>query len=112
MFTVVAVSFTLAYLMILWFRTNAFVEYMNLLRLSNWFHIHEYVQLEREGYHGNYPMFLAEYYKDKFFVRLVTCPLRVSFWVGLGAALYIDSLNGLLCAPLILFFYFIFNKLG
>jgi hypothetical protein len=111
MVTVAAVSFVLGYLMLLWLRTDAFVEYMNLLKLDNWLHISEYNELHRAGYGGNYPMFLAEYYKDKFFVRLVTCPLCLSFWTGILSALYIDSFGGILCAPLILFFYLLFNKM-
>ena len=111
MCTVVTVSFVLGYLILLWLKTDAFIEYMNLLKLNNWFYIAEYNQLHREGYSGNYPDFLFEYYRDKFFVRLVTCPLCLSFWTGLVSALYIDSFGGLLCAPLILFSYLLFHKM-
>jgi hypothetical protein len=111
MLTIAAVSFALGYLVLLWFRTDAFVEYMNLLKLSKWFRVNEYNELHRAGYSGNYPMFLSEYYKDKFFVRLATCPLCLSFWIGIVAALYIDSFGGLLCAPLTLFFYLLFTKM-
>lgn len=111
MFTIAAVSFTLGYLILLWFRTDAFVEYMNLLRLSRWFHVAEYNQLRRDGYGGNFVTFLAEYYHDKFLVRLLICPLCLSFWSGIISALYMDSFHGLLCSPLILFSYLLFTKM-
>jgi len=111
MLTVVAVSFIISYLMILWYRTNAFVEYVNLLKLSKWFHVADYAELQRAGYGGNYVSFLAEYYSDKFFVRLVTCSLCLSFWAGGISALFLGSLGGLLCPPLILFFFSLFNRM-
>jgi hypothetical protein len=111
MFMIAAVALMLGYLMLLWLKTDAFAEYMNLFRLNKWLHIDEYNQLHQEGYSGNYPDFLFEYYRDKFIVRLVTCPLCLSFWTGLFAALYVDSFSGILCAPLILFSYLLFNKM-
>lgn len=111
MLTIAAVSFTLGYMMLLWLKTDAFVEYMNLLRMGNCLHINEYNELHREGFGGNYVEFLLEYYRDKFFVRLATCPLCLSFWLGIISALYIDSITALLCAPLILFSYLLFNKM-
>lgn len=111
MCTIAAVAFMLGYLIFLWLKTDAFAEYMNLLKLNNWLRLDEYNQLHREGYSGNYPDFLVEYCRDKFLVRLVTCPLCLSFWTGCASALYIDSFSGLLCAPLILFSYLLFNKM-
>lgn len=108
---IAAVSLVLGYLMLLWLRTNAFVEYMTLFRLESMFHVAEYNELHKHGYGGNYTEFLIEYYNDKFIVRLLTCPLCLSFWTGIVAALYIDAIGGLVCAPLILFFYLLFNKM-
>jgi hypothetical protein len=71
----------------------------------------EYKQLEKEGYGGNYVSFLSEYYRDKFFVRLVICPLCLSFWLGNIAAISLGIRENYAMAPAVLLFYLIFNKL-
>lgn len=105
------VAVILSYFMVIWFKTNAFVEYMTVFRLTRLFHIAEYNQLHRDGYEGSYLDFLSEYYKDSFFVRLLSCPICFSFWLGVICSLYGDKDSVVLVAPLVLFFYLIFNKL-
>ena len=71
----------------------------------------EYLKLHDEGYGGSYIDFLIEYYNDTFLVRLFSCPVCLSFWLGLAAAVYLNQILGFVVAPLTLFFYLIFNKL-
>jgi hypothetical protein len=49
--------------------------------------------------------FLAEYYHESFFVRLVICPVCLSFWLGSSAMPFVGFPDGLCVAPLMLFFY-------
>jgi hypothetical protein len=111
MFTVASVSLCLGYLMLVWLRTNAFVEYTTLLKMERFFHVAEYNELHKHGYGGNYVDFLVEYYNDNFFVRLSSCPVCLSFWLGAFSALALDSFSAIVGAPLILFFYLLFNKM-
>jgi hypothetical protein len=112
MSTIIVISILLGYCMLVWFKTNAFVEYMNLFNASRFFHLlTEYNNVHKDGYDGNLSEFLREYYHDKFLVRLTTCPICLSFWLGAISAMYIDSFGGLLCAPLILFSYLLFNRM-
>lgn len=98
--------------MLLWFKTNAFIEYMNLFNLNRFIpRVEEYNEVHRNGYGDNFTDFLREYFYDKFLVRLVTCPLCLSFWLGTLSAVYMDAISGFLCAPLILFSYLVFNKM-
>lgn len=97
--------------MVVWLKTNAFAEYMTLLRLDSFYHVDEFNKLHKEGYDGTYVNFLFEYYNDSFIVRLISCPICLSFWLGLAAALVIGGVESTLLAPLILFFYLLFNKL-
>jgi hypothetical protein len=100
-----------SYFMLIWRRTNAFAEYMTLLRLDRFFAIVEYNQIHKDGYDGNYVDFLVEYYRDFFIVRLLSCPVCVSFWIGLANALACGSFDDFIVAPLTLFFYLLFNRM-
>jgi hypothetical protein len=79
--------------------------HVNLLKLEEYYKIHD------EGYGGSYVDFLVEYYNDRFFVRLFSCPVCLSFWLGATASIYFGAASGALIAPLTLFFYLVFNKL-
>lgn len=111
MFDFVFVALVLSYVLVVWLRTNAFVEYMHLFKLDRFFKIAEYLKIQNDGYEGNYIDFLAEYYRDSFFVRLVVCPVCLSFWLGLVVSFFENIKYSYCTAPLILFFYLIFNKL-
>lgn len=111
MLETVAVALVLGYFMLVWLRTDAFAEYLTLFRLSNHLHIKDYNALRKEGYGGNYVSFMVEYYQDSFIVRLVSCPVCLSFWLGLTSTLYKGDLSYILVAPLSLFFYLLFNRL-
>jgi hypothetical protein len=111
MLTIAGIALLCGYFILVWLRTDAFVEYINLLRLSRFFHIYEYNALHAEGYAGNYTSFLFEYYHDNFFVRLVCCPVCLSFWLGLFVCLGLGSCAAAISSPLMLFFYLVFNKM-
>jgi len=69
-------------ILLIWFRTEAYVEYCKLLRLKflcNYKDYEEKKQKEdcRLTYHG----YLRQY-KNSFFVRLVTCPICLSVWLS------------------------------
>jgi hypothetical protein len=110
MLNIIGIAFLLSYLMVVWLKTNDFVEYMTLLKQEK-FHVAEYNKLHKEGYAGNYVDFLFEYYNDLFIVRLLSCPVCLSFWLGLVTAIFTGSLAGLLSAPLTLFFYLLFHRM-
>jgi hypothetical protein len=110
MFTIITIAFVAAYFILIWFRTDAVAEYFNLLKIPVLFRLKEYNKLNLEGYGGNYSSFLHEYYKDMFLVRLVSCPVCLSFWCGAFSALWFGSFLHFIVGPLTLFFYAIFNK--
>jgi hypothetical protein len=107
----ISIALVVAYFLLIWFRTDAVVEYCNLLKLSFLFKQKEYNELQLQGYGGNYIDFLHEYYKDYFLVRLFACPVCLSFWCGLTISLLTNNVFYFLIAPLALFFYTILNKL-
>jgi hypothetical protein len=107
--TLLGFSLLVGYLLLLWFRTNVFVEYVTLFRLTRFFHVGEYRELVDNGYSESYISFLLEYYKDLFIVRLVACPICLGFWLALPSAMLAPEYLAVI--PLGLFFYALFNKL-
>ncbi len=108
---VVWVALVASFLLLVWLNTNAFVEYITLLRYRNLFKLEEYEKLRDEGYPDNYISFLREYYKDYFWVRLLSCPICVSTWIGILYSLCFGIYPGFAVAPLTLFFYLVFNRI-
>lgn len=106
---VLGFSLLVSYVLVIWFKTNAFVEYLTLFKLSKFFYIFDYNKIVEHGYAGTYTEFLREYYHDYFFVRLTTCPICFGFWLSLPF-LFLSPSN-ILVLPLGLFFYGLFNKL-
>ena len=111
MLQLLATAAFLSYLLLVWFNTDAFAEYLNLLRFSWFFKLAEYNKLKKEGYAENYAGFLREYYSDLFLVRLATCTICCSFWLGLVGALFLSSFEAVCLPALILFLYIGFNKI-
>ena len=105
------ISLISSYFILIWLRTNAFAEYMRLFRLSCFFKLAEYNKLHADGYDGSYVDFISEYYKDYFIVRLLICPVCLSFWVGVINCIIFDAYAYFIIAPLSLLFYTIFNRL-
>jgi hypothetical protein len=111
MLQVIVLSVVASYFLLVWLDTDAVFEYLNLFKLVLGNKLAEYKQLKQAEYPGNYAAFLKEYYHDKFLVRLTTCPVCMSFWLGLAVMGSLGSFESL-CAPaLILFFYLLFNKM-
>jgi hypothetical protein len=109
LYPLLGVSFMLGYALLVWFRTNAFAEYVTLFRLTRFFHVGDYNEVSKNGYPEGYVHFLKEYYHDNFIVRLVTCPVCFGFWLGL--IIFFGFPVNILVVPLGLFFYGVLNKL-
>jgi hypothetical protein len=67
-----------------WFKSEAFVEYLELLGFKKAFYIREYRKAqEGSGVVTDYRMFLLLNH-NCFFVRLITCPLCTTTWLALA----------------------------
>ena len=101
-----AVCFLTLYLLV-WFKTDAFVEYASLTKLSKYFKIEEYLGLKLGI---SYLEYLLEYY-NCFFVRLITCPICLSIWLGF----FLIPVVGILAYPIVTVFglslYLLVSKL-
>lgn len=111
MLNVAVISIIAGYFILIWLRTNAFAEYMLLFKLARFFKLEEYKKLHTDGYDGSYVDFISEYYKDYFIVRLLICPVCLSFWVGALSCFVFGEYSYFIIAPLSLLFYTLFNRL-
>ena len=69
-------------ILLVWFRSNAFVEYLEFLCLDAAFGVRKYKESSSKvTYHMRYTDFLLLEY-NSFFIRLITCPLCLSVWVS------------------------------
>ena len=80
----IAVSFVTAAL-IVWFKTEAFEEYATLVGGDKFFKVRAFRKSrERDAMMTYHSYLLSEH--DSFFIRLITCPYCLSFWLCLGMA--------------------------
>jgi len=72
--------------LIVWFETNAFVEYCRALKVGlEFFGVKKYKRWEEKGL--SYPEFLA-INDNTFFNRLISCPVCLNFWLNLFFVLF------------------------
>jgi hypothetical protein len=83
MVDILIVSCFITTTLLIWFKSDAFVEYAKLLHLHRIFKIKEYEEKRlAESFQLTYTTFLRMT-SDRFLIRLITCPLCVSFWLSL-----------------------------
>jgi hypothetical protein len=73
-------------LLIIWFRTDAWLEYCRLFRLNRISFYKDFDAKRYEDVSLTYRLYLRRDH-DCFFVRLITCPICLTTWLGIIAAL-------------------------
>lgn len=102
-------ALTLAMILVIWFDTDAFVEYFSWLPCRK---VKQYLEVKAATTdYISFPNFLAEY-SDSFLIRLVTCPTCIAVWASLLISLLAGtSVAFLAVAFLGLSFHKLFHKL-
>lgn len=115
----------LAFVVVIWFETDAFEEYAKLLKFGQLIQsFRNYQMIKNQGSTITYLEYLMQFYNN-FFVRLITCEICLITWMGtiggtimytiglrLGYCSYVTGLGYELSLPyLILLFYRIIKKL-
>lgn len=105
------IIFLNTFLLILWFNTEAFVEYFKFT--GDLFKIKGYILDKPNDFSMTYHNYLLSNYNN-FFTRLITCPLCLNFWITFLFT-FVFKYEFILI-PIIyilsLLIYFIFNKLS
>ena len=71
--------FLFVFILIIWFNTEAFVEYSHLLKIK-WFKVNEYLIAKDSDFTLTYHSYLLQKH-NSFFTRLITCPFCLNFWL-------------------------------
>jgi hypothetical protein len=92
-------------ILIVWFKTEAFIEYGQLLRLTKVFFIEDFKNEQKNNPGLDFLLFLS-IRKNCFFTRLITCPLCFGFWLSLISSYFfkIESFCAVYVFSLILYF--------
>lgn len=76
---------TLSLILLIWFRTEAWVEYTRLFHLNFLSFYKGYDAKKYQDVTLTYHLYLRQFH-NCFFVRLITCPICVAVWLSLIAA--------------------------
>ena len=90
------ITCAIALLLFVWLETDAFVEYVKLLKLNNLASFDFLRANEYEDYMSKnleeeitYPDFLSSNYNN-FFTSLISCPICVSVWLSVFCSFYLS----------------------
>lgn len=72
----------IAMILLIWFRTDAFLEYCKVFHLDKISFYKHYESIKKhEDMRMTYHQYLLTYHNN-FFTRLITCPVCMAFWVA------------------------------
>jgi len=77
--------FLILFINIVWFETEALVEYVKLFKL-NWFKVTKYLIAKESNFELTYHSYLLQYHKN-FFTKLITCPICLTTWLSIISSL-------------------------
>jgi hypothetical protein len=99
-------SFFPTFFLLIWFKTNFIVEYFYMLPWISKY-INNYKKSQSAGIGGNFINFLALNY-NSFFVRLISCPFCINFWITLTLSLLTNILYfGLIYTTSLIYYYIV-----
>lgn len=82
MTTILFCSSCIALLLLIVFRTEAFIEYCRLFHLNGISFYKDFDAKRKDDASLTYIKYLRQYHNN-FFIRLITCPICLSVWVGI-----------------------------
>lgn len=87
MTSILICSCIMAALLIVWFRTDAYVEYARVFRLNKISFYQDFDAKKSEDARLTYFGYLRQYH-NSFFTRLITCPICLGVWVATIISIY------------------------
>lgn len=82
--------------LIIWFKTDAFIEYCELFRIGKLFKIDKYREYKKINVAIDYLTYLSLKHKN-FLTKLISCPYCIGFWIALFSCVLF---NNILLLPL------------
>jgi hypothetical protein len=91
MMPILLASSIVAMFLIVWFRSEAYVEYCRLLKIDFISHYKDYYAKRVNDVSLTYHDYLRQYH-DSFCIRLITCPICMAAWLSMGVGLLFWSI--------------------
>ena len=93
--TVFVISCIIALIMLIWFKSDAFIEYARLFKLCKFLRLDDYNGEKFNNPYMTYPLFLktccGRNKYQKFFFKLIGCRLCNNVWMSMIGAFFIAS---------------------
>jgi len=97
-------SSVVAVLLFVWFKTDAFTEYLSLFGLGRFLLVNDWIEAVKDDPGLSYPAYLI-YCNPNFFNRLISCSNCLVFYISAGLNFSIFIVLSLLLSPFILILY-------
>ncbi len=105
-------TFLITLILLIWFKTDAFIVYTKLLGINKFFYINEWEEFKNtKDCTVTYYQFLRMKSPNGFFVELVTCPICFSVWLSVISSIFIGIVGIPIVCVCSLFIYFLIIKL-
>ena len=98
--SLILLSAVVAMLLLIWFNTDAFIEYTKLFGLASLFKVNQYLVETKDDPALSYTKWLGENY-DNFFVKLIRCPKCFVVWIAGFINVPIYIVISLMTTPLV-----------
>jgi len=108
MINILYISISFAMIIIVWLKTNVFIEYYNLFKMKWLEAANIYNKKNSSGFIENFPDYLRNNYNG-FISNLLTCPICLSIWGGIISSIWV-GINFLVVSFLCLSLYKIYSK--
>lgn len=105
-------TFLITLILLIWFKTDAFITYTKLFKIDKFFYTTEWEEFKNtKDCTVTYLQFLRMKSPNGFWIKLITCPICLSVWLSIAYGIFI----GVTAIPIIcvcsLFLYFLIIKL-
>jgi hypothetical protein len=80
--TLLTLSSLVAFFLVIWFKSEAYVEYCRIFQLQRISNFEDYDEKKKNDVTLTYHGYLRQYH-NSFFTRLITCPICIATWLAL-----------------------------
>jgi len=89
--SIIISSFIVSLLLIIWFQSDAYAEYCRLFHLNFMSFYKNYYIKKLQDPSISYTKYLKLYHNN-FLIRLITCPICLSFWISIILSIYYQNI--------------------
>jgi hypothetical protein len=108
MFDIVLEILWINFILFIWFETDAFIEYIKLLKMGRYFYINEFLEYKKNSNpKSNYLSFIRQK-KTNFITKLISCIPCSLFWLSL---IFCIIFNNIVLYPIIYMLSYISYKI-